>query len=709
MERNTVSHYRILGPLGESGVVCKAEDMRLGRFVALRFIRQEFLQTSELIERFRREARVASTLSHPHICTIYEVDESEGETFVAMEYIQGQPLSQIIRSGPLPIKQVVDLGIQLADALAAAHSKGLVHREIKPGKIFVTDRGKAKLLNFGLPREDGAEILSYDARDDLFSLGVVLDEMATGRHVFSAATTALGFDTVPDVPVNLAEIISKAVHKKQELRYQHAADLRTDLRQLQQHLESGAVKSEKSIAVLPFVDMSAARDQEYFCDGMAEELINALANIEGLHVTSRTSAFQFKGQTLDIGEIGQRLMVSNILEGSVRKSGNRLRVTVKLINAGTGYQVWSEQYDREMEDVFAVQDEIARTIVDKLKIQLSSDTSLVRRHTANLEAYNLYLKGRFYWNKRYEVGVQKGMECFQQAVEKDRAYALPYTGLADSYSVLATYNFLPPAEGYGKAKAVALKALDLDDTLAETHTSAAYVTLFHDWNWERTESLLRRAIEINPAYAPAHYWYGVFLALMRRFEEAQAEGKRALDLDPLSPVAGAMMGWILMLAKRYDLAIAQLMSVLEIEPHAYFVQSFLAMSYAMTYMFDDALAMMQRAVEVTKGAKLMMLGVAMVQAAAGKIEQAQAVLKQLDKRTDPQYLSPFYRACAYSLMNDDNRAIACLEKAYFERDGAMIYLDVFPPLETLRSDRRFQDLLRRMKLAGNKEALAAKP
>jgi serine/threonine-protein kinase len=361
-----------------------------------------------------------------------------------------------------------------------------------------------------------------------------------------------------------------------------------------------------------------------------------------------------------------------------------------------------------MEDVFAVQDEIARTIVDKLKIQLSSGTSLVRRHTANLEAYNLYLKGRFYWNKRYEVGVQKGMECFQQAIEKDRAYALPYTGLADSYSVLATYNFLPPAEGYGKAKAVALKALDLDDTLAETHTSAAYVTLFHDWNWERTESLLRRAIEINPAYAPAHYWYGVFLALMRRFEEAQAEGKRALDLDPLSPVAGAMMGWILMLAKRYDLAIAQLTSVLEIEPHAYFVQSFLAMSYAMAYMFDDAVAMMQRAVEVTQGAKLMMLGVAMVQAAAGKIEQAQAVLKQLDKRTDPQYLSPFYRACAYSLMNDDNRAIACLEKAYFERDGAMIYLDVFAPLDTLRSDKRFQDLLRRMKLAGNKEALAAK-
>jgi TolB-like protein/Flp pilus assembly protein TadD len=708
VERSTAAHYRILGPLDESGAVYKAEDPHLKCVVALRFIRTEFLRTPELIERFRREARLASTLNHPHICTIYQVHESADETFVVMEYIHGQALSRIMRSGPLPPRQVVRFAIQLADALAMAHSKGLVHREIKPAKIFITDQGKAKLLGFGLPREDGAEILSYETRDDLFSLGVLLDEMATGRHLFSGMTAPLTFDTIPDVPVSLAEIISRAVHKKKELRYQHAADLLADLKKLQQQLQPRAAQSAKSIAVLPFADMSADRDQEYFCDGMAEELINALVNIEGLHVTSRTSAFQFKGQAMDVAEIGGQLMVSNILEGSVRKSGNRLRITVNLVDVSTDYQVWSEQYDREMQDIFAIQDEIARTIVDKLKVQLSSRTPLVRRHTGNMEAYNLYLKGRFYWNKRYEIGVQKGMEYFQQAIEKDELYALPYTGLADSYSVLATYNFLPPADGYGKARAAAMKALDLNETLAETHTSAAYVTLFHDWDWQKTESLLRRAIDINPSYAPARYWYAVFLALMRRFEESQAEGTRALDLDPLSPVAGSMMGWVLLLDKHFDLAIAQLKSVLEIEPHAYFAQCFLSMSYAMAYMFDEAIAMMQSAAQVTKNSTLMVLGLAMVQAAAGKVEDAQAVLKQLDKRTDAQYVSPFYRACAYALMSDDDRAIACLEKAFFERDGAMIYLDVFTPLDSLRPDPRFQNILARMQFPGNKAALAAK-
>jgi tetratricopeptide (TPR) repeat protein len=285
---------------------------------------------------------------------------------------------------------------------------------------------------------------------------------------------------------------------------------------------------------------------------------------------------------------------------------------------------------------------------------------------------------------------------------------LPYTGLADSYGILATYNFLSPDDGYGKAKGFALKALELDETLAETHTSAAYIALFHDWDWERTESLLRRAIEINPAYAPAHYWYAIFLALMRRFGEAETEGIRALDLDPLSPVAGAMMGWVLTLDKRYESAIAQLKSVLEIEPNAYFAQCFLAISYAMASMFDEAIAMMQRAAEVTQGSKLMVLGTAMVYAAAGKVEEARAVLKELDKRTDPQYLSPFYRACAYALMSDDTRAMACLEQTYFERDGAMIYLDVFSPLDTLRSDSRFQNLLDRMKFPRNEVTLTAR-
>src|SRR6266850_1950208 len=390
----TISHYRVLDPLGTGGmgVVYKAEDIRLGRLVALKFLHREVAAAPQALERFRREARAASSLNHPHICTIYEVGEDQGDAFIAMEFIEGRPLGQLIRPHLLPVDQLLELAIQIADGLDAAHSKGIVHRDIKPANIFVTERGHAMI---------------FDA---------ILNRQPPSPRRINA-----------DIPPRLEEIIFKALRKDRELRYQHAREMHADLKELHRDLVSGVGRvapvsgtTKRSVAVLPFADMSAEQDQEYFCDGMAEELINALANIEGLRIVSRTSAFRFKKQNLDVAAIGQALNVDKVLEGSVRKAGKRLRITAKLVEVSNGYQVWSEKYDRDVEDIFELQDEIARKIVDKLKIELSNQGApLVRRYTDNLEAYNLYLKGRFYWNKRYEVGLQRGMECFQQAIEKD--------------------------------------------------------------------------------------------------------------------------------------------------------------------------------------------------------------------------------------------------------------------------------------------------
>ena len=566
--------------------------------------------------------------------------------------------------------------------------------------------------------------LDVDARSDLFSFGAILYEMVTGIRAFAGATAPLIYEAIlnrtptspiqsaPDLPPRLEAIINKLLQKDRELRFQSAVEILADLEQLDKSLSGRivaapesivftpqAASSEHTMAVLPFVDMSAERDQDFFCEGMAEELINALANVDGLRMTSRTSAFQFRNQQLDVHTIGARLKVDKILEGSVRRSGKRLRVTVKLVDVSTGYHVWSEKYDREMEDVFDVQDEIAKTVVNKLKIQLETGgRPLVKKHTENLEAYNIYLKGRFYWNKRYEFGVQKGMDCFQGAIDKDPKYALAYAGLADSYSVLASWNFIHVEAGYGRAKAAALKALELDPALAEAHASLAYVRMFFDWDWPGAEDLLLRSIALNPRYAVAHYWYALLLAIQSRFNEAQSQARQALDLDPLSAVAGAIQGWVLLMERRHDEALVQLRAALEIEPDAYFVQSFLSVACAELGLFEEARAMAKRALEITHGSKLMNLGLALVESKAGCAEEARAIVAAQQSRSDGQYLSPFYLAGIHARLDEVDKAIDYLEQAYRERDGAMVYLGGFHALDSLRNEQRFQNLLRQMKL-----------
>lgn len=747
-----VSHYRIASNLGNGGmgVLYVAEDTRLGRLVALKFLTDRLSRDGQALERFLREARAASMLNHPHICTIYDIGEHEGRLFIVMELLQGETLAQQISRGPLKSADLITCATQVADGLHAAHAMGIIHRDIKPANIFITDRRHAKILDFGLAKLSTADTVAapagpvtismgltdtglvmgtaaymspeqarghkVDTRTDIFSFGAVLYEMATGRRAFQGTTVAEVFDSVlnrtptslsylnAELPAGLDEIVLKALEKDSSSRYENFDLIKADLMQLIEEKAAprrssaflAAAKREASIAVLPFRDISPQMDQEYFCDGMAEELITALSNIEGLSVTPRLTAFQFKNKNEDVRSIGRQLHVDTLLDGSVRKAGNRLRITAQLIDVVNGRQLWSERYDREMEDIFAIQDEIARTIVERLKVRLRGGTGgpLVKRYTEDLEAYNLYLKGRFFWNKRYLGGLHKAMGFFQEAIQHDPNYAIAYTWLSDSLAVLATYTYIRPLDGFARAKSVAQRALQIDDSLAEAHTSFGFVNLFFDWDWPAAERSLGRALELNSHYAVAHYWNALRLVTSQKTNEAAASAKRAVELDPLSGIAGMFSGWVSMMARRYDLAIEQLKSTIELDPAAYINISVLALVYACASRFDEAIATINTAIELTARSKIMLEGLGICYAAAGMRKEAHAIVDEL-VTVDHGSPSLFHMGVIHALLGETDKAFEWLERARLDRDSFMIYLEIYPFLDSLRKDERFDALVDR--------------
>jgi eukaryotic-like serine/threonine-protein kinase len=736
MIEKTVSHYHILKELshGGMGTVFLAQDTNLPRKVALKFIRGEKQQDPATRKRFLREADSAAAIVHPFICTVYETGEFEGAIFIAMEYLEGHTLQKRLTQGPLSLKKALNIAAETAEALEEIHRMGIVHRDLKPSNIMLIRQDHVKVMDFGLASpspeymeaNSNASTLSMysgvagtvhymspeqlcgetpDHRSDIFSFGIVLYEMIAGAHPFRGnkgsrvANLILQSNPPPlskyleDAPDLLEHTLNRMLAKDPSCRYQSAHEVRTDLAQILESpvQSSTTIPDRPAIAVLSFVDMSPNKDQDYFCEGMAEELINALVKLENLYVAARTSAFHFKSSGLDIREIGRQLNVRTILEGSVRKSGENLRIGVALTNVEDGYEIWSQSFDRTLDDVFAIQDEISRAIVEKLKV------SLFPPSTINGKAYELYLRGRFCWNKRTEEGLLKSVEHFRQAIERDPRYALAWAGLAAAFVTLSIYGVKPPLEAMPEAKKSAEKALGQNPRLALAYASLGCVRSLYDWNWAAAELSFKNAIDIEPKNENAHHWHATnYLAPLGRFDEAHSELEIARRIDPLNLAINTSLGLLFYLERRWDQAVSEYLRTLEMDRNFALALYFLGQTYVQIGKLDEATKTLKQAVASSGHNPETKAALGHAYAIAGQKKKAIAALNELKTESARRYVSPVLITQISVGLEDWDEAFKQLEKAYEQRSTDLIWIKTKPVFDPIRSDPRYNDICRRI-------------
>ena len=751
--------YEVLSLLGAGGMgeVYRARDTRLNRDVALKILPDAFVRDADRLARFKREAQVVAALNHPHIVTIFSIEEHEGVPFMTMELIEGCTLEQVIPGDGLSPARFFDIAIALADALSAAHRKHIIHRDLKPSNVMVTDDGRVKVLDFGLARAvDAADVclgegvthlgtqvgtivgtMPYmspeqvegkvlDDRTDLFSLGVVLYELATGKRPFRGDSPAALMSSIlkdhlkpvgerrSGLPEGVCRLIDRCLEKEPRDRIQTATEIHAELKASRRAWESGAGPSARpaapdstrpaapatSIAVLAFTDMSAAKDQDWFCDGIAEEILNALTPLKGLRVAARTSAFSFKGKGDDLRTIGEKLNVTTVLEGSVRRAGDRVRITVQLSDAANGFQLWSERYDRELKDVFDVQDEIAKAIAERLKVTLtgSNEDRLVEQATTNIEAYQLYLKGRALVDRR-GASVPPGLHLLRAAVELDPGYALAWAGIADALTVLAYSGAARGSESKTQAMAAAKRSIELDPGSAVGHTALACATLLYENNRAMAKQEFERALELNPSYGMGRCWYANFYLNWARgdFEQAIAEARRALDSDPLSAYVTMNLGVCLFTAGRLDEAIDTCRRAIQLDPDSFVSRWAFGIALGMDGRFEEAVSALEAAAAVSGRHSLALTGLAGVFREWRKPAAALALHRELMERASRGYVSASHLALTAEAAGQHEDAMAFARRAWDEREPSfIIWARHFPPYRSLHSDPRFAAILREM-------------